>query len=176
MARRPSKRKLKAEVRKEQEALKAGASAKPSRLEIANNIKTSVGLYFKAKGRKVAFELGLCKGGRLRADIVAVAFNGYTVVTEVKSSVADFSADKKMKKYLKYSNQVYCAMTRKVYLKVKDDIDPNFGVFIMTKDGTDIKKVLRAKKRELTPEIAQSLALRMLFRAEDTTGRKNRVL
>lgn len=170
------KRKLNAEIKAEREALKKQVSAKPGRLEIANNIKATVGLYFKAKGRKVVFELGLCRGGRLRADILALAMNGYTVVTEVKSSVADFKTDKKMQKYLKYANQAYCAMTRKVYLKVQDDIDPNFGVFIMSKDGLEIKKVLRAKRRELEPEIAQNLALRVLFRAMDTTGRKNRML
>lgn len=170
------KRKVVAEIKAEKAKLKAKTSDKPSRLEIANNIKVTVGHYYRAKARAVFFELGLCKGGRLRADVLALAMNGFTVVVEVKSSVADFKTDKKMHKYLTYASQAYVAMTKGTYLKVKDDIASDFGVFVMSKDGLEIKKVMKAKRRELKPEVAQNLAIRAAFRSMDSTNRKNKIL
>lgn len=170
------KKKLNAELKAEQAALKAAVPIKLSRKEIADNIKKSVGIYYRKKRRAVFPELGVTKGGSLRADLLVLAMNGHVVIVEVKSSVADFRTDKKMVKYLPYCSQAYVAMTIKTYRKVEDDIDPRFGVFIMTRDGVTIKKVKPAKSRDLKPEVAQNLAIRAAFRSMDKSNRKNKAL
>jgi hypothetical protein len=171
------KKKLRADLKRELDAAKAAcADRKLSRQEIADNIKLTVGAYYRAKARAVFPELGLCRGGRLRADLLVLAMTGHTVVVEVKSSVSDFRTDKKMRKYLAFASQAYVAMTKGTYLKVADEIDPEFGVFIMSKDGLTIRKVKRARNRVIKPEVAQNLAIRAAFRSMDKSGRKNKAL
>lgn len=141
---------------------------------LSDVIKRAIAKRFKKKRRAVYYELGLNAGGRLRADVLALAMNGHVVIVEVKSSVADFRTDKKMAGYLDYCNQFYLAMPKPVYLKVKDKIDiPRAGVFIMSEDGAKIIKVLRSKNCELDDEIVHSLAIRAAFRNSDTNNRKN---
>lgn len=143
------------------------------RTEIANNIKKTVARRFKKKKRAVFFELGVNKGGKLRADVLALAMNGHVVIVEVKSSVSDFRTDKKMKGYLPYCQQFYLAVTAKVYAKIKDEIIEGAGVLILSADGTHINKVTRAKNRKLDPDISYNLAIRAAFRNSDTNNRKN---
>jgi hypothetical protein len=143
------------------------------RAEIADRIKRTVAKRFKRKRRAVYFEMGVNRGGRLRADVLALAMNGHLVIVEVKSSVADFRADKKMAGYLPFCNQFYLATTRKVYKKIKDDIIDQAGVFIISDDGLSITKVMRARNRKLDQDISYNLAIRAAFRNSDTNNRKN---
>jgi len=142
--------------------------------ETADAIKKLVAAYYKKKMRAVYTEMGLVKGGRLRADVLALAMNGYVVIVEVKSSVADFRSDRKASQYLSYCNQGYIALTSAVYEKVSTEIDPSFGVFIITNDLTKIRKVMKAKRRELDTSVSTSLAIRCAFRNQDRTDRKNK--
>lgn len=146
-----------------------------TRTEIADAIKAAVGLYFKRKKRAVYLELGLCRRGRLRADVFAMAMNGHVVITEAKSSVADYRADKKMELYRDYCHQLYLAMPELVYQKVRATIPAGIGVFIMDED-LRIKSVKAARKRELDPEVILSLAIRAAFRSQDNPRRKNKPL
>lgn len=143
------------------------------RTEIANNIKKTVAKRFKKKMRAVFFEMGVNKGGKLRADVLALAMNGHIVIVEVKSSVSDFRTDKKMSGYLPYCQQFYLAVTAKVYAKIKDEIIDGAGVMILSADGTHVNKVTRAKNRKLDPDISYNLAIRAAFRNSDTNNRKN---
>lgn len=143
------------------------------RTEIANNIKKTVAKRFKKKKRAVYFELGVARGGKLRADVLALAMNGHIVIVEVKSSVSDFRTDKKMAGYLPYCNQFYLAVTAKVYAKIKDEIIDGAGVLILSADGGYIGKVKRAKNREVDTEVSYNLAIRAAFRNSDTNNRKN---
>lgn len=143
------------------------------RTEIANNIKKTVAKRFKKKKRAVYFELGVARGGKLRADVLALAMNGHIVIVEVKSSVSDFRTDKKMAGYLPYCNQFYLAVTSKVYAKIKDEIIDGAGVLILSADGGYIGKVKRAKNREVDTEVSYNLAIRAAFRNSDTNNRKN---
>jgi hypothetical protein len=169
------KKGLMAQIKADRQALLDNQPEELTRLDIANNIKAIVSFYYRAKKRAVFFELGLVRKGRLRADVVALAMNGHVVLVEVKSSVADFRADNKHKKYLPLSNQAYFAMPRKVYKKVKDDIDPSFGVFICEDDGLKIEKVVGAKSRQLDLGVSSSLAIRAAFRSSDHSNRKNKI-
>ncbi len=50
---------------------------------IADSIKRQIAIYFKKKMRAVYFEIGLLKGGQLRADVLVLAMNGHLVILEV---------------------------------------------------------------------------------------------
>lgn len=133
-----------------------------------------MGRYYHKKHRAVYFELGLNKSGRLRADVFALAMNGYMVIVEVKSSVADFRADKKMESYFDFANQMYLATPEKVYAKIKGDLLEGLGVFIMSDDGRSILKVKAAKRYEIDDETILNMAIRCAFRDSDTSTRKNK--
>jgi hypothetical protein len=141
---------------------------------VADEIKKSVAAYYYKKGRMSFFELGLTWMGRLRADVFVLAMNGYIVIVEVKSSLADFRSDKKMKQYEEFCNASYCAMPESVYLKVKDKILPGWGCFVMNEDGTCILKVKGAKPFDIDPEITKELCIRAAYREADTNKSKNK--
>ena len=143
--------------------------------DTADRIKAAVGHYFKKKKRAVYTELGLIKGGRLRADVFAMAMNGFTVIVECKSSLADYRSDKKLELYRDHCHQFYLAMPESVYNKVKDTISPGIGVFIMNSE-LKIKIVKPARRQELSPEDITRLAIRAAFRSQDNPRRKNKPL
>jgi len=141
---------------------------------LADNIKATVAKYYAKKMRMCFFEIGLVPMGRLRADILVLAMNGYLVIVEVKSSVADFRADKKMAQYEEYCNQSYVAMPESVYKKVGARILPGWGCFIMSEDGLRIIKVKGAKPFEVEEDTARSIYIRAAFRSADTNAAKSK--
>ncbi len=50
---------------------------------VADSIKRQIAIYFKKKMRAVYFEIGLLRGGKLRADVLVLAMNGHLVILEV---------------------------------------------------------------------------------------------
>ncbi len=147
------------------------------RQETADWLKRRVAMYYKKKKRVSFFELGLNRGGKLRADVFVLAMSGHIVVVEVKSSVADFrtGVHKWVDGYMPLCNQFYCAVTKKVYPKIKDEIPKGVGVFVFDEEDARLKpKVLKAKHRDLDPELSRSLYIRAAFRNSDTTNRKNK--
>ena len=140
---------------------------------IADVIKRTVAKRFKKQKKAVFFELGLCKGGRYRADVFALSMRGHVTVVEVKSSVYDFRSDKKMHHYLNYCDQFYLAVTKSVYDQIDFDL-PGAGVFILSNDGLFIDKVKPAKNRGLDEDTSYNLAIRAAFRNCDTSTRKNK--
>lgn len=133
----------------------------------ANHIRQVVSAFYTKRRWAVHFEVGLCKGGRLRADVLSMAMNGYMVVVEVKSSVADFRSDKKMELYTKYSNQTYLACTQEVYAKIKDKVLPDFGVLVVSESQCRVAK--NAKKRNVHHKTKLNLITRMAYRSADAT-------
>lgn len=133
----------------------------------ANHIRQVVSAFYTKKRWAVHFEVGLCKGGRLRADVLAMAMNGYMVVVEVKSSVADFRSDKKMDQYTKYCNQSYVACSAEVYAKIKDKVLPSFGVIVV--DGNRCYVAKKALKRNVHHKTKLNLITRMAYRSADAT-------
>lgn len=139
----------------------------------ANLIKATLAKRFKKEKRAVFYELGLLRKGRYRADVLALAMTGHTICVEVKSSVADFRADRKMQFYLPYCNKFYLACQKSVWDKIDFDI-PGAGVFIMSEDCSRVLKVIRAQNRDIDPDIVFNLAIRAAFRNADNSTRKNK--
>jgi hypothetical protein len=144
--------------------------------EVADRIKKRVANYYKRKHRVCYSELGLNKGGKLRADVFVLAMSGHIVVVEVKSSVADFkSFPEKAPKYAQYCNQLYLAVDKPLYPKIKERIPAGVGVFIFDpEDGRTAPRVLKAKNNPLPDDVQRNLFIRAAFRNADTSNRKNK--
>jgi hypothetical protein len=143
--------------------------------DTADYLKKRVATYYKRKRRVCFLEIGVNRGGRLRADVFVLAMSGHIVIVEVKSSVADFRSDLKWPNYQDYCNQFYFAFTKLVYEKVKEQIPKGVGVFVFdAEDGRLKPRVIRAKNFDLDPDIQRSLYIRAAFRNSDTSNRKNR--
>ncbi|QRE00351.1 hypothetical protein [Burkholderia phage BCSR5] len=144
------------------------------RKELSDRIKQKLKVYYGKKKRAVFTELGVCKKGRSRADVFVLGFSGYMVIVEVKSSRADFMSDIKTGKwenYLPYCNQLYFAVPKKVYAKVKDDLPAGCGLFVIDTDDLRNKPKVakKAKVRGIDPEVQANLVMRCAFRAADHT-------
>ena len=133
----------------------------------ANHIRQVVAARYNHKRWATHFEIGLLKGGRLRADVVALNMGGGIDIVEVKSSVADFRSDKKMGQYRKYCDKMYLACTKEVYDKIKDQILPGVGVYVVGQDSIYVAK--RAKYEGMHGKTRLSLAVRLGYRSADQT-------
>jgi hypothetical protein len=143
----------------------------------ADQIKAAVTSYLRKKQMAVNAEVGLCRGGRYRADLLALTFYGDTTVVEVKSSVADFKADKKWHNYLPFANKFYFAMTAATYSKVKDLIPKGIGVMLVSefqdsvgRTRKSLKVAKPAYRREIEAETNINLIIRLAFRNADASG------
>lgn len=134
----------------------------------AQQIKQVVTKYWTKKRWAVHHEVGLCKGGRLRADVLAISMGSKIVVIEVKSSVADFKADKKWHKYLEFADQFYFCFAAETWLKVRHLIPKGVGVFIVTPLGK-AKIVQRSRFTEVKTAIRLNVITRMAYRSADKT-------
>jgi len=137
----------------------------------AAEIKAVVIQYCLDKNMAVNAEVGLCKYGKLRADILALTFAGDTTVIEIKSSVSDFKSDKKWHNYLPFANKFYFAMSPEVYAKVQDSIpkEDGIGVMLITqathtygKPRLHIER--KSKHKEIEASINIELIIRLAFR------------
>lgn len=133
----------------------------------AEDIRQVVAGFYTKKRWAVHFEVGLCKGGRYRADVLAMSMGAYLVIVEVKSSVADFRADKKMHEYLKYCNQLYVACTPDVYEKIKTKVLPQIGIIVCSENRARVVK--RAKRSEVHHKTKLNVVTRMAYRSANVT-------
>jgi len=60
-------------------------------------------------------EFGLNKRGNLRADVWSLNTKCNVVISEVKSSWADFSSDKKWHKYFEFCNKFYFVISERLF-------------------------------------------------------------
>lgn len=130
----------------------------------ADIIKRKVADYFLERSGVAHFEVSVSHS--LRADVMTVKMKTSEVtIVEVKSSVADFRADKKWQNYKAFCNVFYFAMTPETYEKVKDSIkDPDVGVLLVTSEAR-IK--VRPKVRTLDPATHIGVLTKMAFRSAD---------
>lgn len=133
----------------------------------ANHIRQVVAARYAEKLWATHFEIGLVKGGRLRADVVAMNMGGGIDIIEVKSSVADFRSDKKMEGYRKYCDKAYIACSKEVYDKIKDKVLPGFGVYVVGPNSIYVAK--RARYKAMSARLRLSIAVRLGYRSADKT-------
>ena|SRR5882672_6049736 len=147
---------------------------------LAYRIKEAVCRYFTKKRMAVTFELGLCRRGRLRADVFALSMSGRVTITEVKSGVADFRSDSKWSKYLEYAESFYFAFDRPTYEKLKSEVPKGVGVLVVdeivsaTRTRLKVSVVQRTKSRIVDEDIKRELLIRIAFRNSDFTRYKRK--
>lgn len=132
----------------------------------AKLIREAVARYYTKKNYAVNFEVGLAKGGRLRADVLCVNLAAHIVLIEVKSSVADFKTDKKWHLYKSYGDKMHFAMDAETYEKVKSLIPKGVGVFVVHTLKSIVSKQ-SARNGEIDPETRLDLIIRMAYRSAD---------
>lgn len=133
----------------------------------AEDIRQVVAARYAQKLWAVHYEVGLCKGGRFRADVLAIHMGAGIEVVEVKSSVADFRTDKKMEQYLKFCDKMYLAVTAEVYEKIKDKVLPGIGVYVVGPNSIYVAK--RAQVRDVHDKTRLNIMARVAYRSADVT-------
>lgn len=141
-----------------------------SRKVIADALKLATSYYLLDKGYSCHTELGLCRGGTFRGDVVAVNLKGAITVVETKSCVADYSTDIKLKSYLQYCNRLYLAFYQPVYERLKDRLKldlkgTGIGVLVLDKDSGRIVAKTGAKSRTVEGRVRRTLVIRMAWRS-----------
>lgn len=103
--------------------------------------------YFADKGFSVYEEIGLKKGGNLRADVVAINLKGQIIITEVKSCWQDFASDNKWKNYLEFCNKFYFCIPKWLYESEKGEFIKNVckenkvGLFIINYHDSEVAEL-----------------------------------
>ena len=124
----------------------------------------------RARGFSSVTELPLAEGRR--ADIVAVNGDGEVLIVEVKSSLADFRADRKWRDYAACCNRLYFAIsghTPAAIMPAEAGLilaDP-YGAEILRE--ADFQRMAPASRRAVLLRFAQAAADR-LHRLADPNG------
>src|SRR5271155_2835402 len=87
--------------------------------ETALQIARGVRRLLRARGYASVTELPLLDGRR--ADIVALAADGALLIVEIKSSVADFRADRKWRDYAAHCDRLYFAISDEMPREIMPD-------------------------------------------------------
>lgn len=137
----------------------------------AQILKQVLAKYWTKKRWAVAFETGIVRKGRLRADVLITSMGSQIIICETKSSVADFKADKKWHQYLRYCDKFYFVMDATTYAKVKELIPAKVGVFVVD-DSMKIRIVRKSSTNSVKPEVRLNVITRMAYKSADVVRGK----
>jgi hypothetical protein len=109
-----------------------------------------------------------------RADILALGNTGDFVIVEIKSSVADFRADRKWAGYRDYADRLYFAVPNDFPRALIPDecglmVADAFGAALL-RDGTTVK-LAAGRRRALTMRFARIAATRLRRFLDPEAGR-----
>lgn len=90
--------------------------------EVTARLGACFASFHKRKNYSIYHEVGLSRGGRLRADVLAFSMKKEFIVGEVKSCWADFNTDSKWQNYLPYCHKFYFVITDELYESHGDQI------------------------------------------------------
>jgi hypothetical protein len=135
-----------------------------SQSETARMIARGVRRLLRARGFSSVTELTLADGRR--ADIAAVNRDGEVLIVEVKSSPADFRADRKWRDYAACCDRLYFAISA----RTPADLMPvETGLIVADPYGAEI--VREAELKRMTPASRRALLLRFGLAAADRLHR-----
>lgn len=149
------------------------------RLQTAEALKKASAFMFFRYGYSMTTELGVMKWGRRRADVIGNKISGDLVLIEVKSSVADFRADKKWTEYLPFADRVYLALTKEVALKISKNpelrarVPKRVGVLVLGDDGY-MKTAKPARRVQVETDTRISILARLAWRSGELSKRTKR--
>ena len=118
------------------------------------------------RGFATLLEVSLANGRR--ADVLALGRNGEIVIVEVKSSVADFRADRKWPEYREFCDRLYFAVSEGF---PRELIPEDCGLIIA--DGFGAAVLREAPAQALVPARRRAVLLRF---AQLGAGRLRRLL
>lgn len=122
-----------------------------NRKEIAQYVKICAVDYFTNKNYVLNSEVELHqqqgkRKKRLRVDLIGINSKVEIVIVEVKSSVSDFTSDKKLHLYQEFCDRFYVAAPEDVCEKIKDMLPKGAGLLSVS---LPTGKMLRASRRNL---------------------------
>lgn len=143
----------------------SNASATPKDKRITNYfpaaiITKAVANFFHEMGDATMSEFTL-KTGR-RVDLIALSRSQQVTIVEVKSSLADFSSDKKWQNYLDWADQFYFAVAENFPVERLAD---KMRCGILITDGFDMHILREAPLRKLPTQRRTHLIRRLAFAA-----------
>jgi hypothetical protein len=118
----------------------------------------------RAHGFSSVTELPLTDGRR--ADIAAVNDEGEVLIVEIKSSPADFRADRKWRDYLACCDRLYFAISAHTPVTL---MPAEMGLIVADTYGAEI--VREAERRRMAPASRRALTLRFARAAADRLHR-----
>lgn len=123
-------------------------------------------------GYSVLVEFPLANGRR--ADVLALSQSGEFVIVEIKSSIADFRADRKWGSYREYADRLYFAVANEFPAALIPEecglmVADSFGAAII-RDG-DPSPMAPGRRRALTLRFARLAASRLRRLIDPQPGR-----
>ena len=118
----------------------------------------------RALGYSTVTELPLSDGRR--ADIVAVGGDGTILIVEIKSSIADFRADRKWRDYAAHCDRLYFAISDATPIEI---MPPEAGLILADRFGAAILR--EPEPHGLAPATRRAMLLRFACAAADRLHR-----
>ena len=132
--------------------------------ETAKEVARGTRRLLRALGIATVMELGLSDGRR--ADIVGLGDDGSIVVVEIKSSVADFRADRKWMTYQTHCDRLFFAIPVTLPVAIMPD---EAGIIVA--DGYGATILRHATERRLAPATRRAMMIRFARAAADRLHR-----
>ena len=132
--------------------------------ETALMIARGVRRLLRARGFSSITELALTDGRR--ADVAAVNCYGEVLIVEIKSSAADFRADRKWREYAACCDRLYFAISEQTPVNL---MPLEAGLIVADPYGAEI--VREAEFRRMAPTSRRALLLRFAVAAADRLHR-----
>ena len=124
----------------------------------AERITKAVASFFQAMGDATLSEFTL-KTGR-RVDLIALSRSQHITIVEVKSSLTDFSSDKKWQNYMDWADQFYFSVAENFAVERLED-EMRCGILIT--DGFDTHILREAPLHKLPTQRRTHLIRRLAF-------------
>ena len=128
--------------------------------ETAVMIARGVRRMLRARGFSTVTELPLLDGRR--ADIVALHGDGSLLIVEIKSSIADFRADRKWRDYAAHCDRLYFAIGADLPAAI---MPPEAGLIVADTYGAEILR--EPPPQRLAPATRRAVMLRFAQAAAD---------
>lgn len=132
----------------------------PSTLDAAPAALLTRGVCRALEQRGYASLVEFPLANRRRADVLALGRGGEVIIVEIKSSVADFRADRKWPDYHDFSDRLYFAVPNGFPSVL---IPEECGLFVA--DAFDAALLREARPRPLNPARRRALTLRFALTA-----------
>ena len=148
------------------------APPKLSRKTVTEALTKAAVMHMVRYGFAIHKEIGLSRGGTLRADLLCLNFKKKLVVMEVKSCLSDYNTDAKWPKMLSLCDQLMFVLPQKLWDSGKIKIGRGAGVLVLDEKTGHLRSVQRAATQELLDEETRDyLILRMAYRSAEYSKR-----